>query len=247
MSGVERGLMVLEQLAGSESSLSHSDLVRATGLPKSTLTNVLTELRALGYVTTVGRGYTMGPRVAALGYRVLRQAHLPPDAPEGMSELLHRLADETGETAVFSVEIGRTPELAGEVIALDHAESPHAVRYVPGLGEPQAVADTAAGYALLAFTGRDASAIPPRSKRSSAAPTTAPEIDAELTRTRRRGYARSLHQGPTAVGSLAVVWPKPGPDAGGAISIVGPTERIERTERSVAATLRALADQPALR
>jgi DNA-binding IclR family transcriptional regulator len=235
-------LAVLEQLASRETPASHADLVRATGLPKSTLTYVLAELASEDYVARVGRHYALGTRFLTLGYRVARRLGVPLVVPEGVHELLERLARETGETAVFVVEVGRGTDHAGDVLALDHVESPHPMRYVPGIGELQPIAHTAAGHALLAFSGRDSRAIPPETlTRPPAAPLDPAMIDAELQRTRRRGYARNNTGGVT---SLAVPWPAGGGPVIGAISIVGPTERMAADRRRVDEAIRSLQAGP---
>jgi DNA-binding IclR family transcriptional regulator len=230
LSGVSRGLIVLEQLASRDVPPSHAELAQASGLPKSTLTYVLTELAGSGYVKRVGRRYTPGARMLTLAYRMARRVGVPLDVPDGVHELLERLARETGETAVFVVEVGRGPEFAGDVLALDHVESPHAMRYVPGIGELQPIAHTAAGYVLLAFSGRDASAIP-RDTLYARSPTTLTdpaEIDAELRRTRRRGYATNSGAGVT---SVAVPWTLREGEVVAAVSIVGPSERMQLARR----------------
>jgi DNA-binding IclR family transcriptional regulator len=241
VSGVTRGLTVLEQLVAAEEPPSHTDLARATGLPKSTLTNVLAELTRLEYVDPVEKGYRPGARLLTLGYRLARRLGVPPEVPEGVHALLERLARDTGETAVFSVEVGRTPELAGELLALDHVESPHAMRYVPGIGQLQPVAHTAAGYVLLAFTRRDSRAIRPDTLflRTPTTLVDPPAIDDELARTRRRGYARNVDRSTAGVTSLAFPWPRGSADVVGAITVVGPTPRVEPAERRLVQAVRA--------
>ena len=51
-------------------SFTSRDLARATGMAKSTLTSVLTELIQLGYVVQLGKGYAPGSRLLSLGYQV---------------------------------------------------------------------------------------------------------------------------------------------------------------------------------
>lgn len=224
MSGVERGLAVLEQLVGGETAATHGALARATGLPKSTLTNVLAELAELGYVAPAGRGYTAGRRLLSLGYRVTQRLGVPAQAPRAVRGVLEQLARDTGETTIFSVEVGATAAQAGAVLALDHVESPHPMRYVPGIGDLQPIGQTAAGHVLLAFSGRGAAAIPPETlvRRNPRVLVDADEIDAELERTRRRGYSlddRALE----GVTSIAAPWTDGRGRLIGAISIVGPT------------------------
>jgi DNA-binding IclR family transcriptional regulator len=241
VSGVTRGLAVLEKLVAAGAPQSHTELARATGLPKSTLTNVLAELAQLEYVLPAGKGYRPGARLLTLGYRIAHLLGVPPEVPERVHELLERLARATGETAVFSVEVGRTGERAGDVLALDHVESPHAMRYVPGIGQLQPLAHTAAGYVLLAFSGRDSRVLPPDTLYARTPDTLVDPaaIDAELLRTRRRGYARNVDRSTEGVTSIAFPWRGAGAEVTGAITVVGPTGRVEAAERRVVQSVRA--------
>jgi DNA-binding IclR family transcriptional regulator len=237
VSSAQRGLAVLEHLVDGGASPTHGALARATGLPKSTLTNVLAELTELGYVEPAGRSYGPGSRLLALGYRITQRLGVPVQAPGAVRGVLERLARDTGETAIFAVEVGATPTQAGAVLALDHVESPHPMRYVPGIGDLQPIGITAAGYVLLAFSGRRAGVIPAASPRSldDAA------IDAELERTRTRGYAlndRALD----GVTSIAAPWVDTAGRLVGAISIVGPTPRLRDTQTAIARAVKAALD-----
>jgi DNA-binding IclR family transcriptional regulator len=238
VSSAQRGLAVLEQLIDGDPAPTHGALARATGLPKSTLTNVLAELTELGYVVPSGRGYGAGSRLLSLGYRVTQRLGVPVQGPAAVHAVLEQLARDTGETAIFAVEVGATPAQAGAVLALDHVESPHPMRYVPGIGDLQPIGITAAGYVLLAFSGRDAGAIAAASPRSL---DDAAAIDAELERTRRRGYAlndRALE----GVTSIAAPWIDASGRLVGAISIVAPTPRLSATQTSIARAVKAALD-----
>jgi DNA-binding IclR family transcriptional regulator len=238
VSSAQRGLAVLEHLVDGGPAPTHGALARATGLPKSTLTNVLAELTELGYVTPAGRSYAAGGRLLALGYRITQRLGVPVQAPSAVHGVLEQLVRDTGETAIYAVEVGATPTQAGAVLALDHVESPHPMRYVPGIGDLQPIGITAAGYVLLAFTGRDASVIPAASPRSL---DDAASIDAELERTRNRGYAlndRALD----GVTSIAAPWIDASGRLLGAISIVGPTPRLSATQTSIARAVKVALD-----
>ena len=64
---------------------------------------------------------------------------------------------------------------------------------------------TALGRALLAFTDRSARDLPPETltKLTAASLVDPDEIDAELARTRERGYALNVGESPDDVGSIA--------------------------------------------
>jgi DNA-binding IclR family transcriptional regulator len=241
VSGVSRGLAVLERLVEGETTPTHAELARELGLPKSTLSNVLAELAGLDYVVPAVRGFAAGPRLLSLGYRITRRLGVPPQAPAGVHALLERLARETGETITFAVEVGRTVDHAGDVLALDHVESPHPMRYVPGIGRLQPAGMTAAGYVLLAFSDRDASAIVAGSlvRRTPQTLVDAPAIDAELARTRERGYACNFDGSMEGVSSIAAPWNDGDGTPMAAFTVVGPTQRVVPAEAAIASVLLA--------
>jgi DNA-binding IclR family transcriptional regulator len=174
----------------------------------------------------------------ALGYRIIPRLGVPVQAPSAVHNVLEQLVRDTGETAIFAVEIGATAAQAGAVLALDHVESPHQMRYVPGIGDLQPIGITAAGYVMLAFTDRDARAIPAGSPRTL---DDAEAVDAELRRTRSRGYAvndRALD----GVMSIAAPWTDSTGHLLGAISIVGPTPRLRGSETAIAQAVQAALD-----
>jgi IclR family acetate operon transcriptional repressor len=240
MSVAARVVAVLEHLAGAEEPPTHTELTHATGLSKSTLTRILAELAQLDYVEHADRRYSTGGRLYTLGYQLTRQLGIPHQAPEGIHDLLERLARETGETVAFSVEVGRTDEHAGQMLGLDHAESPNAIRYIPD-GKPVPIVNTAAGYVILAFTGRDSSAIPPEAlQRKTPHTLVDPEaIDAELALVRRRGYACNFDGATEGVATIAAPWPDNRRPTG-AISVSGPTTRVQPAERRIWQAIRSV-------
>lgn len=58
---------VLDLLAHSPRPLRHGEIARATGLPKSSATNLLDTLTAVGLVRAEERGYSLGLRLIELG------------------------------------------------------------------------------------------------------------------------------------------------------------------------------------
>jgi DNA-binding IclR family transcriptional regulator len=239
MSVTTRVVSVLERLAAAEEPPTHAELARATGVSKSTLTRILAELGDLDYLAAIDRRYAAGSRLLALGYNLTRQLGVPPQAPEDVHQLLERLVHETGETAAFSIEIGRTANRAGEVFSLDHVESPSAIRFVPN-GLPVPIVISAAGFAMLAFTGRSSSAIPPETlvRRTSETLVELDAIDVELEATRARGYARNFDGALEGLSTIAALWPDPQAPIG-AISICGPTTRMRPAEPVIWDALRA--------
>ncbi|AYN30540.1 IclR family transcriptional regulator [Streptomyces albus] len=72
-----RGLAVLRELAAADGRRSLSDLVRATGLARSTVDRVAGTLAHSGYVRVEGRDAVLAPRLMELGNAYLSSCRLP--------------------------------------------------------------------------------------------------------------------------------------------------------------------------
>src|SRR3954469_5455946 len=82
MGGADRIFTVLETCARSHTTLTLSDLVARTGLPKTTLHRVCWKLVELGALEHSERGFNVGTKLFALGsmhpaLRRLRSAAMP--------------------------------------------------------------------------------------------------------------------------------------------------------------------------
>ncbi|MEV4564578.1 IclR family transcriptional regulator C-terminal domain-containing protein [Nonomuraea sp. NPDC049419] len=100
---LERGLSVLRALAADPRRPARAtDLVRATGLARSTVDRVLGTLAHLGYVRTDGRDVVLAPRLMELGEAYLSGSGLR-DAVAGPAA---RLADELDESVSVAVRDG---------------------------------------------------------------------------------------------------------------------------------------------
>jgi DNA-binding IclR family transcriptional regulator len=230
VSSSDRVLRLLEGIVAAPEPLSHGELAVAAELPRSTAYNLLGDLRRLGYVDVVDRRYVAGHRLMALGYQVTQKSHLR----QRLRPVLEWLAAETGESVVLTVETGRTPDLAGNLLLVDQVESTNPLRFVARFpGEPP-IYPSPNGKVLLAFSGRTAAALPddvlvrwtPKTVVDRAA------IDAELERVRERGYAVAADEripGMTAIAG-PVLFDAHG-SAVASVSIVGPSERMRSTRR----------------
>ncbi|MEV4798463.1 IclR family transcriptional regulator C-terminal domain-containing protein [Nonomuraea sp. NPDC049421] len=100
---LERGLSVLRALAADPRRPARAtDLVRATGLARSTVDRVLGTLAHLGHVRTDGREVVLAPRLMELGEAYLSGSGLR-DAVAGPAA---RLADELDESVSVAVRDG---------------------------------------------------------------------------------------------------------------------------------------------
>ncbi|MFF8312152.1 IclR family transcriptional regulator domain-containing protein [Streptomyces lydicus] len=97
-----RGLSVLRELAAGAGRRPVGDLVRTTGLARSTVDRVLSTLARLGYVRTEGRDAVAAPRLLELGNAYLAASELP----DRLGPLADRLADELDESVSLAVPDG---------------------------------------------------------------------------------------------------------------------------------------------
>ena len=101
---LERGLQVIEALTAARVPLRPADLMRATGLVRSTVDRVISTLVQIGYLRWQGREVTPAPRLMELGNAYL--------AGTGLCDALGphavRLADELDESVSLAV-----PDLDG--------------------------------------------------------------------------------------------------------------------------------------
>jgi IclR family transcriptional regulator, acetate operon repressor len=189
-----RTVAVLERIVADVDAPTHAELARSTGVPKSTLTLILAELQALGYVRVSERRFLPGPALVGFGHRL--QAR---NRGDGIRPTLEALATASGEGAMFAIEMWP------HIVLIDHVQAPRPIRYVAEVGSLRPMHCTALGRAMLAFTDRRACDLPPGTltKLTRASLVDPDEIDAELARTRERGYALNIGESLDDVGSIA--------------------------------------------
>ncbi|WP_310726948.1 IclR family transcriptional regulator C-terminal domain-containing protein [Streptomyces sp. N2A] len=97
-----RCLTVLRELSAGGGRQAVGDLVRGTGLARSTVDRVLSTLARLGYVRVEGRDAVLAPRLLELGNAYLAASGLP----DRLGPLADRLADELDESVSLAVPDG---------------------------------------------------------------------------------------------------------------------------------------------
>jgi len=136
---IDRVFAILETCSNSRRTLSLADLVRATGLPKSTLHRLCGKLASIGALEQRADGFRVGPKLFALGalnpsMLRLRTQSMP---------ALYRLSVDTGLIGNLAVLLGDKALLIDEIFP-DERPIPRLV----GAGLP--LHATALGKALLA-------------------------------------------------------------------------------------------------
>lgn len=217
VAAVERAFVVLDALSdGGE--LGTNEIARRTGINASTVSRLLATLTSARFVEHVpesGR-YRLSLRLIELGNAVLGRLDLRSLARPHLQALVRG----TGETATLSAP--------GEhdAITVDFAHSSSAVQSVAQLGRPSIGHATAAGKVLLAFGDVELPSDPfavftPRTI------VTRSELEEELERIRRNGYATAREEREEGLAAIAApVFDSRG-DLAGILGVQGPASRFD--------------------
>lgn len=211
---------VLEYLKESDGA-TVSQVAGDLGCAKSTASRHLSTLVEMGYVVREGDQFHVGLRFLDLGQRARTRQQGYSLAKAKVEEI----AEQTGERAQFIVEEH------GEAVYLHRSFGEHAVRTDPGIGSRIPLHATSAGKAILAHL--------PDPKRREVLEqadfdpitehtiTDREQLLEELETIRERGY--SFNQQENLEGLHAVGVAVAGPENGiiGALSVSGPTHRLE--------------------
>ena len=181
---LRRSVAILRQLSASNRAVSAGTLVRLLDLPRSTVYDLLGVLEELGMVHRVESGYVLGPGVHELGASYLRTNPLQNLA----APLVRQLAEETGGTAQLAVLRG------WETVYLLKESSPKSLALITAAGVRLPGYLTATGRAIMAHLPKPEllAALQGETEfvnRTGRGPRTFSQLSAELSLTRRRGYA----------------------------------------------------------
>ncbi len=240
MQAIERVFAVLRAMAGLGGTAAVGEIARATGLPKSTVSRLLSALEGEGVVErfeNVG-SYAIGAGLAALTGNVSMVGAIR----ETVRPYLRDLVEHTGEAAGLAV-----PDGPMHMLYTDHIESPRPVVTRDWTGERFPYHTVAAGYAILATwtdaeIGRFA-----RAGLESYTPATETTKNGILRRVRvvrRDGYAWTFQDFSEEINGVAAPIVDPTGRAVGALSVYGPSYRFPGAghETEIGLALRDAAD-----
>ncbi|MBD8584160.1 IclR family transcriptional regulator [Frigoribacterium sp. CFBP 8766] len=247
---VSRALDVLQAFTPERTSLSIGELVRASGLPRTTVLRLVETLVAERMLQHVADG-----RVA-VGTRLIRWGAFAAAAwtvPEATAARMAELAAETGETVSLYVRSGTTR------VVVAQSPSPHSLRHVVQVGDELPLWKGAAGMVLLSSVapeelGAEVAALAAAVAGSSASAASgsgagphvgsaAEDVDEEALVARveqARAAGWSLSHGVREPGNSGMAVPVPSRDGAQpvALALGGPTSRF--TDEATAAFLGAL-------
>ncbi|MBC2834237.1 IclR family transcriptional regulator domain-containing protein [Paragemmobacter straminiformis] len=198
MSGLAKGLAVIETFAADRPRQSISQVAEASGLDRATARRCLLTLAQQGYADYDGKFFTLTPRVLRLGSACLATMPLP----QIVQPLLDRLSDEIGESSSVSILDG------GEIVYVARAAQRKvmSIALMPGSRLPAYC--TSMGRVLLAgLPEAEARALlgtAPLPARTQHTLTEPAAILRELEQARAQGYACIDQEVETGLRSLAV-------------------------------------------
>jgi DNA-binding IclR family transcriptional regulator len=218
---IDRAADLLVRVVESEEPLRLGDLALATGLPKSTASRLLRALERHDLVQRSPESGSLRPGAVLVQYA--RRGSALPDLIGLAQPALDRLGQASGETVNLAVASAGGVE---QVAQVDSRYMLGATNWV-GLRVPYHA--SALGKVFLAF-----GAVPlpdaPFERLTPHTVTTRAELEAQLERVRRRGYATTTEE--LEPGLMAVAAPVHGSTGAviAGISISGPTLRVSRAE-----------------
>ncbi|SCU96128.1 Regulatory protein, IclR [Cupriavidus necator] len=225
-------MAVFEVFAREQRDLSNSEMARLLSVADSSCSDLLHTLHALGYLmrTTRTRRFYPTGRLFETARQIAQNDPLTRLAQEAVG----RLADRTNESAFFGV----LEPLAVRVAAVAQSRLP--LRYILDVGERVAVHASALGKAMLGqLPEAEARARLEAVRRPAVTPSTVVDLDqlmAQLARGREQGWYEVHDEGSAGVTALAMP-ARLGGERHVAISLAGPTERIEKHRDSYLAAL----------
>lgn len=236
---VSRAVSILKAFESVNSGLTAMQLAEQLNLNRSTVHRLLSVLEAEGLVareSAIGEprnsAYRLGPTLVSLGGLALRQINLRTIALPHLRQLAHK----SGETVDLEILVG------GEVLIIEEAPAEHMLRVGVGdnIGARYPAHATSTGKLLLADLSDDELADVLPKKLVALTPhtlTSRQALQAELARVRQQGWAQSWEE--LELGLAAVGAPIRGRDGNviAAISVSGPTVRLDRSHINPLATL----------
>lgn len=239
MKSADRVLDVLELLAEHGRALSHAELASALEIPKSSLTHLVRNLAARGYLRLAdGRGYALGPAVATLARRAVQSFDLVGIA----RPIVDRVRDATHETAGLNVLRDDRTECVYSAIGT------RPLLYTMRVGDRAPLYATSSGKAMLAHLPeprREAylarvrfEAFTPHTIRSAA------KLRTQLAAVRAQGFGFVREEFTLGIVGMAAPVLNAAGEPIAAINVATPTVRFDAPAkaRTAAALRRAVAD-----
>ena len=218
---IDRISLVLDAFDG-PGRLTLAQIVRRTGLPRSSAHRMLERLVQLRWLRRSGRDYELGMRLVELGSLAVHQDRLVRAAGPLLGEL-HRA---TGLVAHLAVLDGP------DVVYLDKVGDRMSDAVPTRVGGRQPAHCTAVGKAILADRDQDAE-LDLRVRKTKYSISTSAQLAVELAKVRAHGVAFEREESLLGFGCVAAPIGNPG-EAVAAVSVCGPMNRLTFDQRLIA-------------
>ncbi|MCV7433625.1 IclR family transcriptional regulator [Mycolicibacterium bacteremicum] len=221
---IDRVSLVLDAFDG-PGRLTLAQIVRRTGLPRSSAHRMLERLVQLRWLRRSGRDYELGMRLVELGSLAVHQDRLHKAA----IPMLHELHAATGLVVHLAVLEG------SDVVYMEKVGNRLTAAIPTRVGGRQPAHCAAVGKAMLAFTGEPdldtaSAGLQRRTKYSISTPA---QLRAELTKVRSHGVAYDREESVPGFGCVAAPIGDPG-QAVAAVSVCGPMSQMKFDQQLVA-------------
>jgi IclR family KDG regulon transcriptional repressor len=212
---------VLQHIADAPGELGMADLCAQIEMPRPTVYRIIAALRAEGFIDG-GEKLALGPRLISLASRSWGKSDLRLLAQDD----LRALRDRTEETVHLAVPSDR------EMVYIDKLESPKTVRMTSRIGTRVLLHASSVGKAFLAALPlAEQQALLEHVEFRRITPRTImrlKDLEAELQRTRRRGYAIDREETELQIHCLGAAVRNRGGRPVAGISVTVPTYRYGR-------------------
>lgn len=220
-----KGLTLLEEIIRSDTPKSVSELAEALGLPRSNVHRSLQTLAHADYIEKDPTANRYRPKLKLLGLaNTLAARFTVRDLARSELEALSQI---TGETVVLS----SLSEF--DMVHLDKIDSKHPIGTFSHIGSHVPAYCTAPGKAMLAYMPEE-KLTDLRDRLIAYTPSTITDfskLKEDLAQARHRGWAVNLGEWRTEINAVGAAIVGPGGQVLGAISVSGPTSRMDTDRR----------------
>ncbi|TFV57845.1 IclR family transcriptional regulator [Mycobacterium sp. PS03-16] len=219
---IDRVSLVLDAFDG-PGRLTLAQIVRRTGLPRSSAHRMLERLVQLRWLRRNGRDYELGMRLVELGSLAVHQDRLHRAA----TPLLHDLHRATGLVVHLAVLDG------SDVVYLEKIGDRMVAALPSRVGGRQPAHCTAIGKAMLAYNADACDDVDLSNRRTKYSIGSAAQLAGDLDKVRAHGVAFDREEALPGFGCVAAPIGAPG-DAVAALSVCGPMSRMAFDQRLAA-------------
>lgn len=236
---IAKAITLLELVASSADGVGVRDAARHTGIDRSAVGRILTQLEELDYVEQeTERGvYSAGPRL----FSVVAQLHERDSLAKAAEPFLRELVARFNETCYLGARVGDS------VVFRTKVDCEHTIRYVIELGKPFFLVGGASGMAIL--TGlpedeREELLKRPMTSYTPASFQSADEVRRQIEIDQELGYSYSPGRWVPNGGGIAAPFFDAAGRCVGAITLSSPMDRLQRLDiGEVGAAVRDAADR----